>query len=94
MYRALDQWNLLSIQLVPADRRQRYDVLMSTAGQYKPPAEEPVRSYVLRTGGRCRSPEYPDLDTLVARIRAHYAAERPRRAKEEAAREAERAARN
>lgn len=92
MRRAVDEWNLLSLVRVPADRREQNETLMSTAGQNRPPMDDRVKAYVRRTGGRCSSAEYPDVDALVARIDAHYVAERPRRAKEEAAREAERAA--
>ncbi len=78
--RGTDRYSL-SIQIVPANRASKGYILTSTSGEYFPPRDDDVRKYLAGQRTECQSAEYPSLDALMARLRAHYAAERHKYAK-------------
>lgn len=73
--RGTDRFSL-SIQIVPANRAHKGYILTSTSGEYGPPRDDDIRKYQTGQRTECQSAEYPSLDALMGRLRAHYAAER------------------
>lgn len=80
--RPQDDFNSLSIQIVPADRSGFSDLLVSAHGKFKPPMDDNVRAYKRRTGTDCSNPDYPSLDAMFQRIMQHYEKEKPKYARD------------
>jgi hypothetical protein len=78
--RGTDRYSL-SIRIVPANRASKGYILTSASGEYFPPRDDDIRKYQTEHRTECQSAEYPSLDALMGRLRAHYAAERHKYAK-------------
>lgn len=71
-----NDFNSLSIHIVPADRSGFSDLLVSAHGKFKPPMDDDIRAYKRRTGTDCSGPDYPSLDAMFQRIVQHHEREK------------------
>ncbi len=74
-HREANDYNSLSIQIVPADRGEKSSLIVSASGQFLPPSNRWIDEYRARTHTDCKSADYPSLDAMMDKLKAHHAAE-------------------
>lgn len=74
--RADSGFHSMSLRIIPKDRSQKAHMLVVSTGQWRPPMEDALDAYRVRTGGKCRNAEYASLDAVMGRLRAHHEAEK------------------
>jgi hypothetical protein len=76
--RMMDGTVAMHIDIVPADRNKRSETIAFSNGRGGPESDRGIRYYRNQSGTDCRSADYPSLDAMLARVQAHYEAQRSR----------------
>ncbi len=76
--RMMDGTVAMTIDIVPADRRQRGETIAFANGRGNPESDRGIRYYRNKSDTDCRSADYSSLDAMLVRVQAHDAAARSR----------------